>query len=196
MVAGATYVFELSVSASTAGVGTAVVRLRVHLNRPPFDGELTYAPSSGVAAVTAVAVSAAEWTDDDEQDMPLQFSYAYALPAAGAEERALLGELRLGSTAKVFLPAGSWRLLVRVTDQFGAAALGESASLCNVASSTLDEPTLCLIMEQIDVAAAVGKSDKVHQLVRSLAFELSTVFLATGANATGGRAPSSSPPGR
>ncbi|KAJ1632826.1 hypothetical protein T492DRAFT_867786 [Pavlovales sp. CCMP2436] len=129
---------------------------------------LTYALSSGVAAVTAFVVSAAGLIDDDEQDMPLQLSYAYALPAAGAEERALLGELRLGSTAK-----------------FGAAALGESASLCNVASSTLDEPTLRLIMEQIDVAAAVGKSDEMHQLVRSLAFELSTVFLATGANATG-----------
>ncbi|KAJ1637713.1 hypothetical protein T492DRAFT_834293 [Pavlovales sp. CCMP2436] len=138
MVAVATYIFELSVSASAASVGAAVVRLRVLLNRPPFGGELTYAPSSGVAAVTAFA------------DMPLQFSYAYALPAAGAEERALLGELRLGSTAKVFLPAGSWRLL--------------SASLCAVASSTLDEPTLRSIMEQIDVAAAVGKSDEVHQL--------------------------------
>ncbi|KAJ1631338.1 REJ domain-containing protein [Pavlovales sp. CCMP2436] len=149
MVTGATYVFELSVSASAAGVGAAVVRLRVPLNRPSFGGELTYAPSSGVAAVTAFAVSATGWTDDDDQDMHLRFSSGR--PTAGAEERSLLGELRLGSTAKVFLPAGNWRLLVRVTDQFGAAALGESASLCN--------------RLQIDVAAAVGESDELTTAV-------------------------------
>mmetsp|Transcript_30791 Transcript_30791/g.71714 ORF Transcript_30791/g.71714 Transcript_30791/m.71714 type:complete len:2142 (+) Transcript_30791:407-6832(+) len=167
MVPGAAYAFELSVSAPFAGVGAEVVRLCVPLNRPPYGGDVVYAPTSGVSMSTVFTLTADGWTDDDADDLPLRYSFE-----SRSEQTELLGELRLTASLDAFLPAGIWDFSVRVADQYSAATLAEAVGRCTVASLALDEPKLASVIERISLAAAVGESDTVHQLVRSLSAEL------------------------
>lgn len=175
---GAVYALQLTVS--TAGVQPEAVTLRVAINRPPYGGELRCEPLDGEAATTRFELSAVGWTDDDENDLPLRYSFAYRALEHGADESALLGELRLDASAGVFLSAGEWALLVRVTDQHGAAALADAASTVRVAPARLTDATLTDMMSTIDLAAAIGESDVVHQVVRALADGMARAVDGTG----------------
>jgi hypothetical protein len=80
--AGATYVFELSATALSAAAVAAYGaagrgELSVRTNQAPHGGSVQVDPPQGIAAQTRFSLRALGWNDDAD-DYPLTFSFAFA----------------------------------------------------------------------------------------------------------------------
>ena len=93
---GASYTFSLR---ATYGQRTATATSTVRMNRAPFGGAFSveFTPPA-VALTTTIVLQARYWVDDDPEDLPLKYSFAY-------RPRGTLRRLRL---TRKCAGAGTW----------------------------------------------------------------------------------------
>ena len=91
------------------------------INRPPFGGTFSAEPPSGIVRQTEFELSASGWTDDDPDDLPLLYSFAYTTSSADAGSSSTLSLGLASSSMSLWttLPvAGTVYVSALVQDQF------------------------------------------------------------------------------
>ena len=106
LTAGATYQFQLSaiytdVRDATPGYSA----LTVSVNSPPSSGTLALDPRDGVVMETAFDYACAGWVDD-ATDLPLLYSFFYALVGAEETEYQLVSKTPSTGVSAALLPQG------------------------------------------------------------------------------------------
>lgn len=182
---GLTYVFRLTATSTSASgavatsFGEIVVPTTVAY---PVPGTLAASPNTGVVALTTeVTLTASGWTipGGTASDLPIQYSFAYQLAAAGSTPAqdapvTVLTAFKPLTTAVVRLPAGSLRLLVFAQSARGATTLLSSVLPANI-SLTVAPPAgfevdfAPGIVLSTTNAAAAGQVETALQLAGGLA---------------------------
>ena len=185
--AGATYSFALGVTAE-GGASCGFSTLSITLNAPPSGGSLTLLPANGTARNTSFALRAPGWVDDPE-DLPLLYTYYYALAGthgatvvgAGAGAGVPAAALPLGlsgfyAALDTTIPvAGPYEVFARVVDTQGCAAL----SMARNVNLTWGRPTqnsedttalaATIVADELEQAEVLGDTAKVQAVVSSAA---------------------------
>ena len=185
--AGATYSFALGVTAE-GGASCGFSTLSVTLNAPPSGGSLTLLPANGTARNTSFALRAPGWVDDPE-DLPLLYTYYYALAGthaatvvgAGAGAGVPAAALPLGlsgfyAALDTTIPvAGPYEVFARVVDTQGCAALSMARNV-NLAwgrptqnSEDMTALAATIVADELEQAEVLGDTAKVQAVVSSAA---------------------------
>jgi len=121
---GATYVFTLTVTDAFGLQGFAQVQTEV--NRPPFGGSFAASGSEGVVLQTEFVLSASGWTDDDQDDLPLSYSFVYV---SGTSALPFAPSSTFSSLTTTVPIAGAISVYAEVSDQFGSTAQTDKVTL-------------------------------------------------------------------
>jgi hypothetical protein len=106
LTAGATYQFQLSASYTDVRDATpGYSALTVTVNSPPSSGTLALDPRDGVVMETAFDYACAGWVDD-ATDLPLLYSFFYALVGAEETEYQLVSKTPSTGVSAALLPQG------------------------------------------------------------------------------------------
>ena len=106
LTAGATYQFQLSASyAGDRDATPGYSALTVVVNSPPSSGTLALAPRDGVVMETAYDFACAGWVDD-ATDLPLLYSFFYAIAGDEATEFQLVSKTPSTGYDAALLPQG------------------------------------------------------------------------------------------
>jgi hypothetical protein len=95
------------------------------MNAAPFGGSMALTPDPPYVALSVpIGISAIQWFDD-ESDLPLVYSFAYAPnPAPGTAVATSLGREGISPVGAWEAPiVGNWTLVLTVKDTFGASAV-------------------------------------------------------------------------
>ena len=121
---GAQYTFTVVAS---SGGKEAHAYLTVSMNSRPWGGTLMVTPGRPYryqAATTKLTLTSSGWFDE-LLDGPLTYSFSYRSTSAASTDSPAATQITTGSftsSAVVVMPEGSWTVVVRVSDSYGASS--------------------------------------------------------------------------
>ncbi|KAG8462819.1 hypothetical protein KFE25_001592 [Diacronema lutheri] len=164
---GTAYRFEMMASGPRSVGLPAFAAVRIEMNRPPYGGALTVAPSTGEAASTSFALLARGWVDEPD-DLPVEYAFAYAR-VDFAHIPLPLSDRQRSSALDAFLPAGELVVLVTAFDAFGASASASAQLNVTEPDGGLSDGALHSALRRADELVDEGNAAAGVQLLLALA---------------------------
>ncbi|CAM9347803.1 unnamed protein product, partial [Scytosiphon promiscuus] len=181
LLAGSTYTFSLTATyvsderrrlQQDGATDAAVMSISFSVNTPPTGGSFEVSPAAGVALMDVFELNSYGW-EDDVDDLPLTYAFAYVSGSADAadtsSEMIVRAALESSEATDVYLPQGfgsnsTLFTSVYVTDTLGAA----SRATFGVAVSAYEggvEDLSALVDDVATEALAAGDTDTVMQVL-------------------------------
>lgn len=173
---GLSYTFLLSTAYAVAkdddfgGFPTAISRVTITINTPPYDGTLSITPSLGLALNTSFTLRTTKWVDDPD-DYPLLYTFGYYRVSLEYDKTIVRSSDTMHYTSS-YLSAGSdannyfITCFVQASDKYGAAA----SELIDVQVSPVSSSAFKLALNNtLQYADIVDDSSQVAQVVTTAA---------------------------
>ncbi len=171
-VGGLSYTFLLSTAYAVAkdddagSFPTAVSRITITMNTPPYDGTLSITPSLGLALNTSFTLRTIKWVDDLD-DYPLQYTFGYYRVSLEYDKTVIRSSDTIHYTSS-YLSAGSdannyfITCFVQASDKYGAVGSETMDVQVNPISNSAFKLALNNTLQYADIA---DDSTQVGQVV-------------------------------
>ena len=173
---GQRYTFGLVVT-DDCGALAAAHNITLVANRAPAGGLLELTPSTGFALTTRFVLCGRDWTDADDDGVPLTYQFAF-VSSSGVRVAVSDDQVGINTSVRALLPAGNRTLILVVTDWIGSS--GTASAHAVVMRPFFDSPGRCdtllgTVQNQTQAAAALiaaGQGIKAMILIAACAESL------------------------